>query len=86
MLSILNEIDPCFVTSAVCFVRDTKQIFQQINHLDSLPLKVGISKKYFNGPILTTTHIWKGKIMCLNFCMVHMRAKHDFSIGVYLVL
>ena len=55
----------------------------KFNHLDSLPLKTGFSNKYFN--ILAITHIWKGRIMCLNFYMAHMRAKHDFSIGVYLV-
>ena len=57
----------------------------RINHLDSLPLKVGFSNKYFNGFIMATTHNWKGRIMCLYFCMAHIRAKHDFSIGVYLV-
>ena len=35
----------------------------KINHLDNLPFKVGFSKRYFNGSILATTHIWKGKMM-----------------------
>ena len=58
----------------------------RINYLDNLPLKVGFSNKYFNGSILATTHIWNGRMMCLIFCPAHMRAKHDFSMGVYLVL
>ena len=49
----------------------------RINHLDSLPLKVVFSNKYFNGSIQATTHIWKGRIMCLDFSMTHTRAKHD---------
>ena len=54
----------------------------RINHLDSLPLNAGLSNKYFNGSIRSTTYIWKGRIMCLNFYTTHTRAKHDFSIGV----
>ena len=57
----------------------------KINHLDSLSLKVGFLNKYFNESIQATTYIWKGRIMCLNFCTAHTRAKHDFSMGVYLV-
>ena len=57
----------------------------KINHLDILSLKAGYSNRYFNRSILATIHIWKGRIMCLNFCSGHMSAKHDFSMGVYLV-
>ena len=57
----------------------------KINHLDNLPLKVGFSKRYFNGSILATTHIWKDKTICLNFYIAQTSAKHDFSMGVYLV-
>ena len=28
---------------------------------------------------------WKGRMICLNFCTTHTRAKRDFSMGVYLV-
>ena len=58
----------------------------KVNHLDNLPLKVRFSKRYFNGSILATTHIWKGTMICLNFCTAQTSAKHDFSVGVYLVL
>ena len=58
----------------------------KINHLDNLPFKVGFSKRYFNGSILATTHIWKGKMICLNFCTAQASAKHEFSLGVYQVL
>ena len=56
-----------------------------IDHLNNLSLKAGFSKRYFNGSILATTQIWNGRMMCLNFYMAHMSAKHDFFIGVYLV-
>ena len=57
----------------------------RINYLDNLPLKSGFSNRYFNGSILATIHNWNGRMICLNFCIVHTRIKHDFSMGVYLV-
>ena len=76
-----NMTLPLIVFLAIYFKLNSTN---RINHLDSLPLKVGFSNNYFNGSILAATYIWKGRIMCLNFCMNHMRAKHDFSMCVYL--
>ena len=58
----------------------------KINHLDNLPLKAGFSKRYFNGSIIATTHIWKGMMICLNFCTAQTSAKYYFSMEVYLLL
>ena len=57
----------------------------RINHVDNLPFKADFSNRYFNGSILVTIHIWNGRMMCLNFYTAHTSAKHDFSMGVYLV-
>ena len=57
----------------------------KISHLNNLPLKASFSKRYFSGSIFATTHIWKGKMICLNFYAVQTSAKHEFSIEVYLV-
>ena len=77
-----NTILPLMVFLATYFKLNSTS---RINHINSLPLKAGFSSNYFNGSIRATTHIWKGKIMCLNFCTAYTRAKRDFSMGVYLV-
>ena len=77
-----NTTPPLIVFLATYF---KSNYANKINHLDNLPLKAGFSKRYFNGSILATTHIWKGKMICLNLCMAQTSAKHDFSMGVYLV-
>ena len=77
-----DTILPLMVFLATYFKSNSSS---RINHLDSFPLKAGFSNKYFNGSNLATTHIWKGRIMCLNFCTAHTRAKHNFSMGVYLI-
>lgn len=56
----------------------------KINHLDNLPLKAGFSNKYSKGSILATIHTWNGRMLCLNFCTTHTKAKQDFSMDVYL--
>ena len=77
-----DTILPLIVLLATHFKSNSAR---RINYLDSVPLKASFSNKYFNGSIRATTHIWKGRMIYLNFCTAHMRAKHDFSIGVYLV-
>ena len=74
---------PFMVFLAIYFKSNSSN---RINHLHNLPLKVGFSNRYFNGSILATIHTWNGKMICLSFCIAHTRAKHDFSMGVYLII
>ena len=73
---------PLIVFLAIYFKSNSAN---RINHLHNLPLKAGFSNGYFNGSILDIIHTWKGTMMYLNFCTAHTRAKHDFSMGVYLI-